>query len=80
MKRLARYAAGLAFGLALAAAVYFLWQGAARPPAEPATAAPAATSDKPPRDTAAEDPDMPNPKADLAIQAIANARRFAADG
>jgi hypothetical protein len=82
IKRLARYAAGLAFGLVLATGVYFLWQGAARPPAESASssAASAPATNSKSRDASSDNPDIPNPKADLAIQAIAKARRLAADG
>jgi len=81
MKRRARYALGLAFSLAVVAALYlFLWRGALQPPSETIAAAPPTTNEKPAKDASSDDPDIPNPKADVAIQAIANARRLAADG
>jgi hypothetical protein len=72
---------GAAVGLVLGVAVaFYVWHGASPPASDPATQSdtPSATSAKP--RAVPDDPDMPNPKADLAIQAIANARQLAADG
>jgi hypothetical protein len=67
----------VALGVVAIAAGFYLWQGGPHQAAAP-TDRPAPSSPKPP--AVSDDPDMPNPKADLAIQAIANARRLASDG
>ncbi len=76
-KRQLRYGAVVAVGVVAIAAGFHLWQSSSHE-ATSSAERPPPTNPKPP--AASDDPDMPNPKADLALQAIADARRLASDG
>ncbi len=79
-KRQVRYGAA-ALLLAVVAAASLLWQAGSDRIAKQA-ATPATISERVPetRSSNPDDPDLPNPKADLALQAVADARRLADDG